>query len=213
MERETHIIVFTFAVQGHINPMLQFSKRLASKGLRVTFITTTAIGNSMPALPSHSINVEVISDGSGEAVDSASMDAVLDRFKLHVSQSILKLIEKHNSSKYPPMLMVYDSGMPWALEIARQFGIDAAPFFTQPFVINALYCHANHGAIQTPLEEGASIALPSIPPLGVDDLPSFFCDKGLYPSLLKHVLNQFSNFLEANSLFCNTFDELENEVG
>ena len=213
MERETHILVFTFAVQGHINPMLQFSKRLASKGLRVTFITTTAIGNSMPALPSHSINVEIISDGSGEAVDSESIDAALERYKLHVSQSLPKLIEKHNSSKYPPMLMVYDSGMAWALEIARQFGIDAAPFFTQPFVINALYCHANHGAIQTPLEEGASIALPSIPPLGVDDLPSFFCDKGLYPSLLKHVLNQFSNFLEANSLFCNTFDELENEVG
>ncbi|XP_030938183.1 UDP-glycosyltransferase 74E2-like isoform X2 [Quercus lobata] len=212
MERETHILVLTFAVQGHINPMLQFSKRLASKGLRVTFVTTTAIGNSMPALPSHSINVEIISDGSGEAVDSESIDAALERYKLHVSQSLPKLIEKHNSSKYPPKFMVYDSGMPWALEIARQFGIDAAPFFTQSCVINAIYYHATHGAIQMPLEEGASIALPSVPPLGVDDLPSFFCDKGLYPSLLKLVLNQFSNFLEANWLFCNTFNDLENEV-
>uniref|UniRef100_A0A7N2MTU4 Glycosyltransferase n=1 Tax=Quercus lobata TaxID=97700 RepID=A0A7N2MTU4_QUELO len=211
MERETHILVLTFAVQGHINPMLQFSKRLASKGLRVTFVTTTAIGNSMPALPSHSINVEIISDGSGEAVDSESIDAALERYKLHVSQSLPKLIEKHNSSKYPPKFMVYDSGMPWALEIARQFGIDAAPFFTQSCVINAIYYHATHGAIQMPLEEGASIALPSVPPLGVDDLPSFFCDKGLYPSLLKLVLNQFSNFLEANWLFCNTFNDLENE--
>ena len=80
------------------------------------------------------------------------MDAVLDRFKLHVSQSILKLIEKHNSSKYPPKLMFYDSGMLWALEIARQFGIDAAPFFTQSCVINTIYYHANHGAIQMPLD-------------------------------------------------------------
>nr|POF16837.1 udp-glycosyltransferase 74e1 [Quercus suber] len=160
----------------------------------------------------HSINVEIISDGSGEAVDSESMDAVLERYELHVSQSLTKLIEKHNSSKYPPKLMVYDSGMPWALEIARQFGINAAPFFTQSCVINAIYYHANHGAIQMPLEEGASIALPSIPPLGVDDLPSFLCDKGLYPYFLGLVLNQFSNFLEANWLFCNTFNELENEV-
>ena len=55
MERETHILVLTFAVQGPINPMLQFSKHLASKGLRVTLFTTTSIGNSMPALPIHSI--------------------------------------------------------------------------------------------------------------------------------------------------------------
>ncbi|KAM4105715.1 hypothetical protein ACB094_04G013300 [Castanea mollissima] len=212
MDKETHILLFSYPVQGHINPMLQFSKRLASKGLRVTFVTTTSIGNSMQALPSQSINVDVISDGSEEAEDAESIDASLERYKLHVSQSLPKLIEKHYSSRYPPKILVYDSVMPWALEIARKIGIDGVPFFTQSCVVNAIYYHANDGVIQMPIEEGASISLPSIPSLGFDDLPSFLCNKGLYPALQKLVLNQFSNFQEANWLLCNTFNELENEV-
>ena len=213
MERPTHILLFAYPLQGHINPLLQFSKRLVSKGVRVTFVSTTRIGNSMQDLPSLSISVEIISDGSENAEDSESLDAALERYKLHVSQSLAKLIEKRNSSQYPPKMVVYDSFMPWVLDIARQFGIDGAPFFTQSCVINAIYYHANHGAIQMPIEEGASISLPSIPSLRIDDLPSFLCDKGLYPALLKLVLNQFSNILEANWLLCNTFNELENEVG
>ncbi|KAM3702240.1 hypothetical protein ACJW31_04G011000 [Castanea mollissima] len=212
MDKETHILLFSYPVQGHINPMLQFSKRLASKGLRVTFVTTTSIGNSMQALPSQSINVDIISDGSEEAEDAESIDASLERYKLHVSQSLPKLIEKHYSSRYPPKILVYDSVMPWALEIARKIGIDGVPFFTQSCVVNAIYYHANDGVIQMPIEEGASISLPSIPSLGFDDLPSFLCNKGLYPALQKLVLNQFSNFQEANWLLCNTFNELENEV-
>ena len=131
----------------------------------------------------------------------------------YMSQSFPKLIEKHYSSRYPPKIFLYDSVMPWALEIARKIGIDGVPFFTQSCVVNAIYYHANHGAIQMPIEEGASISLPSIPSLAFDDLPSFLCDnKGSYPALLKLVLNQFSNFQEANWLLCNTFNELENEV-
>ncbi|KAL4631949.1 hypothetical protein ACB092_04G016300 [Castanea dentata] len=212
MEGETHILLFAYPVQGHINPMLQFSKRLASKGLRVTFVTTTSIGNSMRPLPSHSINVDLISDGSEEAEDAESVDAALERYKLHVSQNLAKLIEKHYSSKYPPKILVYDSILPWALEIARKIGIDGVPFFTHSCVVNAIHYHANHGAIQMPIEKGASVSLPSIPSLGFDDLPSFLCDKGFYPAWLKLALNQFSNFQEANWLLCNTFSELENEV-
>nr|XP_023907651.1 UDP-glycosyltransferase 74E2-like [Quercus suber] len=212
MERTTHILLLAFPFQGHINPLLQFSKRLVSKGVRVTFVTTTSIGNSMEALPGHSISVEIISDGTENGKDSKSLDAVLERFRLHVSQSLAKLFEKHNSSQYAPKMVVYDSFMPWVLDIARQFGIDGAPFFTQSCVINAIYYHANHGAIQMPIEEGASLSLPSIPSQRIDDLPSFLCDKGLNPAVLKLVLNQFSNILEANCLLFNTLNELENEV-
>ncbi|GLT55565.1 hypothetical protein SLA2020_286760 [Shorea laevis] len=74
MEREnthqTHILVIPYPVQGHINPMLQFSKRLASKGPRVTVITTTSISKSMGALQrqtSSAVNFETISDGLRKA--------------------------------------------------------------------------------------------------------------------------------------------------
>jgi hypothetical protein len=35
---ESHVLVLPLPLQGHINPMLQFSKLLASKGLKVTLI-------------------------------------------------------------------------------------------------------------------------------------------------------------------------------
>ncbi len=213
MERKTHILVIPYPLQGHINPMLQFSKRLASKGPRVTFVTTTCISKSIQAHASSSFNFETISDGSEEVEENLeSIDERLKRFKSTVSQNLTKLIERHNHSKYPPKFIVYDSIMPWVLKVARQLGLDGAPFFTQACVVNAIYYHAHQGAIQMP-SEGSSISLPSMPSLEINDLPSFLNDTGMYEALLKLVVNQFSNFQEAKWLLCNTFDKLEHEVG
>nr|POE67362.1 udp-glycosyltransferase 74e2 [Quercus suber] len=188
MERKIHILVIPYPLQGHINPMLQFSKRLASKGPRVTFIATSRISKSIQAHESSSINFETISDGSEEVQDLETSDEKLKRFKSKVSQNLPKFIEKHNSSKYPPKFLVYDSVLPWALNVARQSGLDGAPFFTQSCVVNAIYYHAHQGTLQMPLEEG------------------------LGPRCVNLVVNQFSNFQEANWLLCNTFDKLEDEV-
>ncbi|KAM3702234.1 hypothetical protein ACJW31_04G010400 [Castanea mollissima] len=178
-----------------MNPMLQFSKRSASK-------VVLANSKSIQAHESTSINFETISDGSEEVQDLETIDEKLKCFKFKVSQNLPKLIERFNSSKYPPKFLVYDSIIPWALNVARQFGLDGAPFFTQSCVVNVIYYHAHQGTLQMPLEEESSISLPSIPPLGINDMPSIFRD----------MESQFSNFQEANWLFCNTFNELEDEV-
>ncbi|XP_059448202.1 mogroside IE synthase-like isoform X1 [Corylus avellana] len=211
MGRETHILVIPYPVQGHINPMLQFSKRLASKGPRVTVITTTSISESMQALQESSVNFETISDGSTEGVKLGSIDEELKRFKLFVSQSLAELIERHKSSQHPPKLLVYDSVIPWALTLARQHGVDGAPFFTQSCGVNAIYYHAHKGAVGMP-PEGPSVSLPSLPSLEINDMPSFLCDSASYPALISLVMNQFSNFQEAKWLLFNSFDKLEDEV-
>nr|POE67361.1 udp-glycosyltransferase 74e2 [Quercus suber] len=193
--------------------MLQFSKRLASKGPRVTFISTSRISKSIQAHESSSINFETISDGSEEVQDLEIIDEKVKRFNSQVSQNLPKLIEKHNSSKYPPKFLAYDSILPWALNVARQSGLDGAPFFTQSCVVNNIYYHAHQGTLQMPLEEASSTSLPSMPSLGINDMPSIFCDMESYPGELNIVVSQFSNFQEANWLLCHTFDELEDEVG
>jgi pathogen-inducible salicylic acid glucosyltransferase len=176
--------------------MLQFSKRLASKGARVTFVITSTIGNSMQAHVTRSVNIEIISDGSEDVKDLESLDEYLKRFKLSVSESLAKLIERLNNSKHPPRILVHDSLMPWALNVAQKLGLDGAPFFTQACVVNAIYYHAHQGAIQMPLE-GSSISLPSMPSLEINDLPSILYDTGSYPDILNVVVDQFSNFQEA----------------
>ncbi|KAL4631941.1 hypothetical protein ACB092_04G015700 [Castanea dentata] len=183
MERKIHILVIPYPLQGHINLMLQFAKRLASKGPRVTFIATSRISKSIQAHESTSINFETISDGSEEVQDLETIDEKVKRFKSKVSQNLPKLIERFISSKYTPKFLIYDSIIPWALNSC---------------VVNAIYYHAHQRTLQMPLGEGSSISLPSIPSLGINDMPSIFRDIESYPG--------------SDWLLCNTFNELEYEV-
>ncbi|KAK2986325.1 hypothetical protein RJ640_001426, partial [Escallonia rubra] len=56
------------------------------------------------------------------------------------------------------------------------------------------------------------LALPSMPLMETKDLSSFIYDMGSYPSMLRLVVNQFSNWEKADWRLFNTFDKLEGEV-
>ncbi|KAG6732904.1 hypothetical protein I3843_01G192500 [Carya illinoinensis] len=213
MEKEIHILVLPYPAVGHINPMLQFSKRLASKGPKVTLVMTGTMSTGYKSMQAQarSVAIEPISDGSDEAKSLGNWDH--DLFKAMVSESLAKLIEKlGKSSKYPPKCLVYDSVMPWAIDVARHYGLTGAAFFTQSCAVKAIYYHAHVGSILRMPLEGPTVSLPSLPLLGIDDLPSFLCDTDSYPAFLTLVLNQFSNIQEANWILCNTFDMLEDEI-
>ncbi|XP_017975814.1 PREDICTED: UDP-glycosyltransferase 74E1-like isoform X1 [Theobroma cacao] len=202
---ETHVLVLPFPIQGHINPMIQFSKRLASKSLRVTLITTS---KSMQPSAS-SVNFESIEFEEGERTNS--VDDYLELYEKLIPKRLAKFIENQTCSQHPAKVLVYDSCMPWALAVAKNFGVQGASFFTQSWAVNAIFYHLKQGTFRVPPEEPV-VSLPSMPELRLSDLPSFVCDNsGSYPGLCKLVKNQFSNFEEANWVFCNTYDELEDE--
>ena len=48
---QSQILVFPSPGQGQMSPMIQFSKRLASKGVRVTLVATTTSSNSIYTNP------------------------------------------------------------------------------------------------------------------------------------------------------------------
>ncbi|WRX22311.1 UDP-glucuronosyl/UDP-glucosyltransferase - like 10 [Theobroma cacao] len=203
---ETHVLLLPFPIQGHINPMLQFSKRLASKSLRVTLITTS---KSMQPSAS-SVNFESIEFEEGERTNS--VDDYLELYEKLIPKRLAKFIENQTCSQHPAKVLVYDSCMPWALAVAKNFGVQGASFFTQSWAVNAIFYHLKQGTFRVPPEEPV-VSLPSMPELRLSDLPSFVCDNsGSYPGLCKLVKNQFSNFEEANWVFCNTYDELEDET-
>ncbi|KAL6343272.1 hypothetical protein AAG906_022188 [Vitis piasezkii] len=207
---ETHIMVLPFHSQGHINPMFQFSKRLASKGLKVTLlITTSSISKSMHAQDS-SINIEIICEGFDQR-KAESIEDSLERYRIAASQSLVELIEQHSRSNHPAKILVYDSILPWAQDVAERQGLHGASFFTQSCAVSAIYYHFNQRAFSSPLE-GSVVALPSMPLFHVNDLPSFISDKGSDAALLNLLLNQFSNFQKVKWILFNTFTKLEDEV-
>ncbi|KAK3007934.1 hypothetical protein RJ639_015017, partial [Escallonia herrerae] len=203
---QTHVLVFPFIAQGHINPMVQFSKRLASKGLKVTLVATH---KSMQSQDS-SIKVERISDffeDSDHIIDN--VESFFDRLRIAVSRGLPDLIEKQNCLGCPVKIVVYDSTMPWVLDIAHQLGLYGAVFHTQSCAVGAVYYHMHKESLKIDPAEGSTVSLPSMPLMETKDLSSFIYDMGSYPSTLRLVLNQFSNWEKADWRLFNTFDKLE----
>src|ERR1044072_4094252 len=134
---KVHCLVLPFQAVGHMNPMLQFSKQLQLHGVRVTLVTTHFYSKSMQELPP-SMALETISDGydNGRVGEAAkSFKVYNDRFWQVGSETFAKLIEKLGKTEYPVDCVIYDPFMPWALDVAKRFGVVGAAFLTQNLVV------------------------------------------------------------------------------
>ena len=206
-QKRGHVLAVPYPTQGHITPIRQFCKRLISKGLETTLTLTTFVFNSIKPDPSSPISIATISDGYDQGCESPyTIHEYLQNFKTFGSRTIADIIRKHQTSDNPITCMVYDAFIPWALDVAREFGIAAAPFFTQSCAVNYVYylSYINHGSLKLPVED--------LPFLELQDLPSFLSVSGSYPAFLEMVLQQFTNFEKADFVLINTFQELELHV-
>ncbi|KAL6271052.1 hypothetical protein ACE6H2_027963 [Prunus campanulata] len=202
--------------------MLQFSKRLQHKGLKVTLVTTRSVHKAMHGgageqSPSSffSIALETISDGFDEEGGSAkpeSIQAYWDRFREIGSQTLAELIDKLSGSGHPADCIVYDQILPRALDVAKRVGIARAAFFTVSCAVTNIYSFVHKGRLKLPLNPDSEILLPGLPPLQPSDTPSFIYVPESYPAFLKLSVDLFSNLDKADWVFCNTFYELEQEV-
>ncbi|TYH64012.1 hypothetical protein ES332_D07G236800v1 [Gossypium tomentosum] len=189
--KKPHVLIFPYPAQGHINPILQFAKRLLFKGVKAALVTTVFLSNS--SFPTH-LPPLLISTPS----PTASTKEVMNRLKL-------------GETGHPVDALVYDGFLPWALDVAKQFGIPSAVFFTQSCAVNSVYYHVSKGLLQLPLPV-PHVSLPGLPPLQVSELPSFVARYGSYPAWFDVVVNQFSNIDGADWVFFNIFYDLEKEV-
>ncbi|KAI3893510.1 hypothetical protein MKX03_022838 [Papaver bracteatum] len=221
MEKRGHVLMIPFPSQGHINPCLQFLKRLVSKGVKTTLVITKFISKSTKPVLGHNIGIEFISDGydNGGFAESESIESYLQRLQTVGSAELTQLIKKLNSSpeiQNPVNCIIYDAFLPWALDVARQFGLVVGSFFTQPCAVNNIYYQFEKGLLKiddNTMVGNSNVLVPGLPvPLQVSDLPSFLGVAGTYPAYLELVLNQFVNVEEADWIFINSFDMLEVQV-
>ncbi|CAJ1947027.1 unnamed protein product [Sphenostylis stenocarpa] len=211
--RRAHCLVLVFPAQGHINPMLQFSKLLERQGVRVTFVTTVFCAKSLQKVPP-SIALETISDGFDEVgyPGASSHKAYIDKFWEVGPPNLAELLEKLGRSEDDHVdCVVYDSFFTWPLDVAKRFGVVAAAYLTQNMTVNNIYYHVQTGKLQVPLVEH-EIFLPTLPKLQPQDLPSFFLTYEQDPSLIQFVVSQFSNIHKADWILCNTFYEMDKEI-
>ncbi|KAM3337641.1 mogroside IE synthase [Capsicum galapagoense] len=204
---KTHVLVLPFPVQGHINPMIQFSKRLVARGVKVTLLTIYSIGKN---LPKESSSINIVSFPYDESAPD-NPDKSLEWFSTLVSKNLGAIVAKLSDTEYPVKVLVFDSFASWVIDLAHQLGLKGAAFFTQSCSLSAIYYHMDPETSEIPLD-GSVVSLPSLPLLEKEDLPTFIYETDSYPALRALVFSQNNNFKKADWLFFNTFDALEKEV-
>ncbi|KAJ4847787.1 hypothetical protein Tsubulata_003343, partial [Turnera subulata] len=200
-DKKRHAILVPFPGQGHMNPMMQFARRLVSKGLKATLVTPVFIAKSMHLSSSiGQVHLDVISDGYDELGRAAapSTETYLARLKAEGSRTLAGLILKHQSTPTPIDCVVYEPFLAWALDVAKEFGVMGAAFFTQPCTV---------------ISSSGPVSIPGLPlKLELRDMPSFVAVPDSYPANFLMQLNQFSNTGIADFILINTFYKLELEA-
>ncbi|XP_022963903.1 UDP-glycosyltransferase 74E2-like [Cucurbita moschata] len=209
--RRVHIVVVPTPTQGHINPLLQFSKHLAHRGLTVTFLAvfTNVATIDLPA----SVTLQQVSVLPYDGTDAETPKAIWERIQTSIRLHLIELIARHENDSDRVACVVYDSMLPWIHDVVKELGVLPAVFFTQSFCVNAIYYNVHKEWINVPLQQSSVCLDHGFPVLQPYDLPSFIFDPSKYPFLLSLVTDQFSRLNDGDWIFINTFDSLEPQEG
>ncbi|XP_027153111.1 flavonol 7-O-beta-glucosyltransferase UGT74F1-like isoform X1 [Coffea eugenioides] len=206
---KAHVLAIPFQSAGHINPMLQLCKKLVRKGLKAT-LTITKFTSKVSFPKSDKVQIDIISDGYDEGgfFFTDPVPISMARFKEVGSQSILELLKKYESLGTPIDFIIYDSLLPFVLDLCKEIGLPAVASFTHQCGVNYIMHQFSHGKLTNPVTE-FPVLIPGLPPLEHQDLPYFGSN---IPYHFAYVCTQFSNVNQADYVLVNTFYELEKKV-
>ncbi|KAI6694768.1 hypothetical protein NL676_022478 [Syzygium grande] len=213
-----HFLLVTFPGQGHINPSLQFAKRLVRVGARVTFATAIRAchGMSESKSPPEGLSFASFSDGYDDGFNEGDdLDVYMDKLKRRGPETLSDLIASNHENGRQFLGVFYTILLPWAADVARSHGIPSTLVWIQPAAVLDFYYYYFHGygdlIRSTADNPSVPIQLPGLPPLMACDIPSFFNAKNEYNFSLPIFQRHFEVLLEeANPrVLANTFDALE----
>ncbi|XP_042519715.1 phloretin 4'-O-glucosyltransferase-like [Macadamia integrifolia] len=215
-----HFLVLSFPAQGHINPALQFAKRLVRNGFHVTFITTVSAHRRMTNTATlDGLTYAPFSDGYDDGFKPGNdFPHYMAEIKRLGSQALTDITMAARKEQRPVTCIVYNFLLPWAAELARDLLVPSALLWIQPASVLDIYYHYFNGygdLIERDISNPSlSIELPGLPLLTSKDFPSFF----LPTNTQTHVLPLFKELfgtLEKETkarVLVNSFEALEDEA-
>ncbi|XP_010023606.2 phloretin 4'-O-glucosyltransferase [Eucalyptus grandis] len=213
-----HFLLVTFPGQGHINPSLQFAKRLVRVGAHVTFVTAIRahLRTAESKSPPEGLSFASFSDGYDEGVkEGQDLEVYMDDLKRRGSETLSDLIASNLENGRRLLGVFYTTLLPWVADVARSHGIPSTLVWIQPATVLDFYYYYFHGYGDLIRSTGDNpslpIQLPGLPPLMASDIPSFCNSKNEYNFSLPLFQRHFEILLEeANPrVLTNTFDALE----
>ncbi|KAL6883398.1 hypothetical protein ACP4OV_010812 [Aristida adscensionis] len=219
-----HVLLVSYPAQGHINPLLQFAKRLAAAHRRVRCtlaVARSALASSdllatQPPTGGGAVHVAVFSDGcdGGGYGEVGDVHAYLARLESAGSRTLDELLRGEATRGRPVRTVVYDAFLPWAPPVARRHGAACAAFFTQACAVNVAYEHAWRGRVALPLAgTPAPEEMPGLPEgLEPADFSTFLTEPPAGSSSYLDLLLQQCQGLEvADLVLINSFYELQTQ--
>ncbi|KAI4298514.1 hypothetical protein L6164_032064 [Bauhinia variegata] len=224
METESmvHVFLVSFPGQGHVNPLLRLGKRLASKGLLVTFCTPeswakhlTKSGNIAADEPTPLgcgfIRFESFEDGWDPKPQDP--DQYLARLETSGRQLLPHMINIHAQLKRPVSCLISNPFIPWVSDVAESLGLPSAILWVQSCASFSAYYHYYHKLVPFPsdTEPEIDVELPFMPTLRYDEVPSFLHPTTPYTFLRNAIMGQFGNLEKPFCVLMDTFQELEHD--
>nr|UHU71020.1 glycosyltransferase [Withania somnifera] len=222
---QPHVLLVTFPAQGHINPSLQFAKRLIKLGIGVTFATSIFAHRRMAKATTSNalkgLNFAGFSDGydDGSKPDMDDPKRYMSEIRSRGSQTIRDILLKSSDKGRPVTSLVYTLLLPWAAEVARELHIPSALLWIQPATVLDIYYYYFNGYEDdikcSSNDPNWCIQLPRLPLLKSQDLPSFLLSSSAEHAKYSFALPTFKEQLdtldgeENPKVLLNTFDALE----
>ncbi|WJX95128.1 indole-3-acetate beta-glucosyltransferase [Trifolium repens] len=210
-----NILMVTMSLQGHINPMLNFAKRLISKGVQVTIVTTEDGRGCMlknAAASSSEIKLEFFSDGLSIDFDRSDTKTFINTIKDKGVKNFSNLITNLTKNQTFSCAIV-NSFVPWAIDVIAKHEIPCALLWIQASALYSIYYRYFKNIDSFPKldDPNEKVELPGLPMLEVRDLPSL-----MLPSSSLHFKELLADLFKALDkvkwvLGCS-FYEIEEEI-
>ncbi|KAJ6331992.1 hypothetical protein OIU76_010383 [Salix suchowensis] len=218
---QPRILLVTLPAQGHINPALQFAKRLVAIGALVTFSTSMGAERRMTKTGTYpeGLSFAAFDDGSEHGFSpSDDINHYFTELRRVGSKSLAELIAASSKNGRPFTCVVYSNLIPWVAKVARELNLPSTLLWNQsPALLDIFYYYFNgYGdTIRENINDPTfSLKLPGLPPLGCHDLPSFL-NPGNNHNFAIPINREHIEVLDEETnprVLVNTFDALECEA-
>ncbi|CAN6286771.1 unnamed protein product [Urochloa humidicola] len=219
------VLMLPFPAQGHVMPLMELSHRLAEHDIEVYFVNTDFNhariiramegGDQTGTIPA-GIHMVSFPDGMGPDADRAN----IGKLGLGLAAAMLGRLEELIRSKAIKW-MVVDVPMAWALELAAKVGVRVALFLPFSAAAFALRLHAPKMIEDGIIDENGDVKRNEriqlgykMPAVDADELPWSGVGKARESRrlLLQNVINTRAAIALADTIICNTFEEIESDA-
>ncbi|CAN6292580.1 unnamed protein product [Urochloa humidicola] len=219
------VLMLPFPAQGHVTPLMELSHRLAGHGIEVYFVNTEFNhariikamegGDQTGAIPA-GIHMISFPDGMGTDGDRANIGKLAEGLPAVMLGRLEELIRSKEIR-----WMVIDVPMVWALELAAKVAVRVALFLPFSAAAFALRLHAPKMIEDGIVDEDGNVKRnetiqlsPKMPAVDASELP--WSSVGKSPEtrrlIFQNVIKTRTAIALADSIICNTFEEIESDA-